>query len=121
MQSGRIRTQVVSRCRENYKQGRWDEASALLALFEETEWQAMRYLSTSASALLDDKYTRLRKQVVQLLESDADLRAEHALVLPQAVLACLGDALRACLSPANRRQCAFGRAPEKQARRTLQA
>ena len=87
--------QVVSRCRGNYQQGRWDEASALLALFEETEWQAMRYLSTSDSALLDDKYTRLRKQVVQLLESDADLRAEHALVLPQAVLACLGDALRA--------------------------
>ncbi len=32
---------------------------------------------------------------MQLLESDADLHAENALVLPQQVLACLQDALRA--------------------------
>jgi hypothetical protein len=85
--------QVITRCRCNYQQGRWDEASALLALFEPAEWQDLRGLS-SASARLDDKYTRLRKQVAQLLENDADLGAEHALLLPEAVFACLQDALR---------------------------
>ncbi len=39
--------------------------------------------------------TRLRKQVAQLLERDTDLGAENALLLPQPVLACLQDALRA--------------------------
>ena len=87
--------QIISRCRGNYQQSRWDEASALLALFEAGEWQNLRRLFDSASARLDDKYARLRKHVVQLLDNDADLRTENALVLPQTTLECLQDALRA--------------------------
>jgi len=87
--------QVISRCRGNYQQSRWDEASALLALFDASEWQNLRRLFDSASARSDDKYVRLRKQVVQLLDNDADLRPENALVLPQTTLECLQDALRA--------------------------
>ena len=87
--------QVISRCRGNYQQSRWDEASALLALFEAGEWQNLRRLFDSPSSRLDDKYSRLRKQVVQLLDNDADLRAENSLVVQQPVLECLQDALRA--------------------------
>ena len=87
--------QLITRCRGNYQQGRWDEASTLLALFEAAEWQNLRQLRHSPSARKDDKYTRLRKHVVQLLDSDADMRSENALILQQSVLDCLQDALRA--------------------------
>ena len=50
--------QLITRCRGNYQQGRWDEASTLLALFEAAEWQDLRQLRHSTSARKDDKYTR---------------------------------------------------------------
>jgi hypothetical protein len=87
--------QVVSRCRANYQQSRWDEASALIGLFDASEWENMRGLAYSSSARRDDKYALLRKKVVRLLENDADLRSEHTLRLAPGVLQCLQDELRA--------------------------
>ena len=67
--------QLINRCRGNYQQGCWDEASTLLSLFEAAEWQNLRQLRHSSSTLKDDKYTRLQKHVSQRLHSDADMGA----------------------------------------------
>jgi hypothetical protein len=48
--------QVVSRCRENYKQGRWDEASVMYALFTEKEWGDAHSIVLSESARKDFGY-----------------------------------------------------------------
>jgi hypothetical protein len=60
--------QVIGRCRDNYQQKRWDEASTLYALFTVEEWRTTANLKKSVSARLDDKFTLLRKKVVRLLE-----------------------------------------------------
>ena len=87
--------QVISRCRANYQQSRWDEASALYGLFTVAEWASLGQLGSSASARQDDKYSQLRKQVVRLLENDRDVRAETGLALAQPTWDCLRDALDA--------------------------
>jgi hypothetical protein len=56
--------QVISRCRENYKQARWDEAAVMYSLFSVDEWKSANTLATSASAYLDDSFTQLRKRIL---------------------------------------------------------
>ena len=89
--------QVVSRCRENYKQARWDEASALYALFSADEWRTADKLELSESAHLDDSYTQLRKKIIKITNQDKRFwsAAEKGVALHSATWACLSDAVRA--------------------------
>jgi hypothetical protein len=87
--------QVISRCRSNYQQSRWDEGSALLSLFDPDEWTNMRSISSSHSARMDDKYVLLRRRLVHLLDNDADLRSENTLRIAAGVWNCLQDAMHA--------------------------
>ncbi len=87
--------QVISRCSVNYQQSRWDEASVMFSLFDADEWKTVSSLAHSASARKDDKYTTMHKQVVRLLENNADLRSDSTLLLPDSVWGCLQDQLRA--------------------------
>ena len=108
--------QLINRCRGNYQQGCWDEASTLLSLFEAAEWQNLRQLRHSSSTLKDDKYTRLQKHVSQRLHSDADMgargRHRHAVWLgwraPQSGVADV----RQSLQDAGERVCKEGQAGE---------
>ena len=87
--------QVISRCRANYQQSRWDEGSVMFALFSVEEWRNIPRLKFSVSAAKDDKYTLLRKNVMQLLDNNALGREQNALHLPQHVWECLDNELRA--------------------------
>lgn len=87
--------QVISRCRSNYQQSRWDEGSALVSLFDAKEWSQMATLSYSSSARKDDKYARLRRMIVHLLDNDQDLRSANFLQLSPGVMECLADAMSA--------------------------
>lgn len=87
--------QVISRCRGNYQQSRWDEGSSLLALFSASEWSNINRISYSQSARKDDKYSLLRKTVINLLANDKDLRSENAMLISLDVMQCLQDALHA--------------------------
>jgi hypothetical protein len=88
--------QVVSRCRDNYQQKRWDEASTLYALFTIEEWRSGS-LKTSKSMERDDPYTLLRKKVANLVENDKRFwtSTRRALDLSPGAWACLADALAA--------------------------
>ena len=83
--------QVISRCRANYQQSRWDEAAVLYGLFTAEEWTDQENIRNSASAKQDDKFSMLRKQVVRLLENTGTQK----LVLPLETWQCLHDALNA--------------------------
>ena len=85
------RLQVISRCRANYQQSRWDEAAVLYGLFTAEEWTDQENIRNSASAKQDDKFSMLRKQVVRLLENTGTQK----LVLPLETWQCLHDALNA--------------------------
>jgi hypothetical protein len=87
--------QVVSRCRENYKQGRWDEASVLYALFSVKEWRTTNTLELSVSAGLDDTYSQLRKRILTLIAQDRSswTPAQTGIAMP--AWGCLSDALSA--------------------------
>ena len=88
--------QVVSRCRDNYQQKRWDEASTLYALFTIEEWRSGS-LKTSKSMERDDPYTLLRRKVANLVENDKRFwtSTRRALDLSPSAWACLADALAA--------------------------
>jgi hypothetical protein len=88
--------QVISRCRENYQQKRWDEAATLYALFAAEELRRGD-LRRSASMQEDDKFTLLRKKVVKLVENDRRFwtSSQNALDLSPSSWVCLADALAA--------------------------
>lgn len=65
---------VISRCRANYQQNRWDEAAALYSFFTFSEWTNLDKIGSFASDSKDDTYSPLRKQVVRLLDNERDLR-----------------------------------------------
>ena len=67
----------------------------MFSLFDADEWKTVSSLAHSASARKDDKYTTMHKQVVRLLENNADLRSDSTLLLPDSVWGCLQDQLRA--------------------------
>jgi hypothetical protein len=85
--------QVISRCRENYKQARWDEAAVMYALFTEKEWRAASTLSYSASAFRDDGYAQMRKRVTTVTRQDKDYWPQQGFDIPN--WECLRDALYA--------------------------
>ena len=85
--------QVVSRCRENYKQGRWDEASVLYALCSVKEWRTTQSLELSASATLDDTYLQLRKRMLTLIVQDRRSWTPAQIGLAMPAWGCLSDAL----------------------------
>jgi hypothetical protein len=85
--------QVVSKCRENYKQARWDEAAVMYALFTVQEWRRAKFLAYSESAFLDDSYVKLRKKVISAINKDTKYWTQDGMHMPQ--WDCLRDALRA--------------------------
>jgi len=87
--------QVISRCRENYKQARWDEAAVLYALFTEKEWNSASTLSYSASAFRDDSYAQMRKRITTITRQDKDKWSQKGFNVPN--WECLRDALNAGL------------------------
>jgi hypothetical protein len=96
-QQGAEVMQVISRCRENYKQGRWDEASVMYSLFSEGEWANAHSIVLSESARLDDSYAALRKRIFAMIEREKRFWTadQKGFVLP--AWSCLDDALRAGL------------------------
>jgi hypothetical protein len=84
--------QVVSRCRENYKQGRWDEASVLYALFSVKEWRTTKTLELSVSAALDDTYSQLRKRILTLIAQDSSSWTPAQTLAQGAFCGCCGPA-----------------------------
>jgi hypothetical protein len=88
--------QVISRCRENYQQRRWDEAATLYALFTVEEWRTGN-LRNSASMQTDDKFTLLRKKVAKLVENDRRFwtSSQRVVDISPGSWVCLADALAA--------------------------
>ena len=76
------------------QQSRWDEGSVMFALFSTEEWRNIPSLRFSASAAKDDKFTLMRKNVLQLLEHNA-LRQQQSLHLLQREWECLDNTLHA--------------------------
>jgi hypothetical protein len=85
--------QVISRCRENYKQARWDEAAVMYSLFSVDEWRSADSLARSSSAYLDDSYAQMRKRILTVTRQDSSFWVQKGVVMP--AWPCLSDALRA--------------------------
>ena len=67
----------------------------MFALFSTEEWRKVQRLKFSAIVAKDDKYTLLRKNVMQLLDNHAPREQHHGLHLLQREWECLANTLHA--------------------------
>lgn len=78
--------QVVTQCRDNYLQRRWDDGALLYALWTRDEWLTAKLIPK------DDEFTDLRLRVRQLYREFPSL-ATVVLALDETTLTCLHKAL----------------------------
>jgi hypothetical protein len=87
--------QVVARCRANYQNARWDEASVLYALFPRSVWAELwRDGVLEEEQLLADKWYRIRSSMVKAMQKAGRVQQTTGLTLNAETWACLDDALR---------------------------
>ena len=80
--------QVVTRCRSNFQQKKWDDGALLLGTFEQTAW---KYGNLDSSEGVVTGYEELRKQLVR--KSQSSTLRKHMLVnLPEDLWQCLHNA-----------------------------
>lgn len=93
--------QVITRCRANYQQRRWDEGVVMLALFSHEEITLpLVYLKQTSSAVVNDKFSFLRRKMLKLLD---DVQASNQqsiggkITISHVTWNCLRDSLNAGL------------------------
>jgi hypothetical protein len=86
--------QVVARCRANYQNSRWDEASVLYALFPRSVWAELWLDGVlEGEQWLSDKWSGIRGAMVRAMQK-AGVKQQTGLALNAETWACLDDALR---------------------------
>lgn len=81
--------QIITRCRANYQQAKWDEAAALYSLFSTSDLLTMQ-LYHSASMQKNDRFKDLRNRMAELALRYAD---NAKLSLTSQTWLCLYDAI----------------------------
>lgn len=91
--------QVISRCRANYQQSRWDEGVVMLGLFTYEEIiTPLVYLDEKPSASKNDEFTFLRRKILKLIhdvQSTTTQSFDKTMSISRATWICLHDALNA--------------------------
>ena len=82
--------QIITRCRANYQQAKWDEAAALYSLFSISDLQTMQ-LYNSANMQENDRFRDVRNRMVDLAVRYA---SNARVVMTSQTWLCLYDAIR---------------------------